>query len=70
MDGVFFALWKSSGRKPERRENYGLHPRPSGLGRLLVAVAIIGVATCVLDHMAARKGAVVAASYGSSQQGR
>ncbi|MET3579250.1 hypothetical protein ABID19_002275 [Mesorhizobium robiniae] len=73
MDGLFFALWKSSGRKPERREDYGLHPPPSGFGRLLAAVAIIGVAASVLDHMAARKGAAdaaVAAFYGSSPQGR
>ncbi|RWQ41475.1 MAG: hypothetical protein EOS21_13650 [Mesorhizobium sp.] len=71
MDGLFFALWKGSGRKLERREDYGLHPPPSGFGRLLAAVAIIGVAASVLDHAAARKGAAdaVAASYGSSQQG-
>ncbi|TIT03686.1 hypothetical protein [Mesorhizobium sp.] len=71
MDGLFFALWKSSGRKPERREDYG-HPPPSGFGRLLAAVAIIGVAASVLDHAAARKGAadtVVAVSYDSPQQG-
>ncbi|SJM31614.1 hypothetical protein [Mesorhizobium delmotii] len=73
MDGLFIALWKSSGRKPERREDYWLHPPPFGFGRLLAAVAIIGVAACVLDHAATGIGAAdteVAASYGSPQQGR
>ncbi|WP_245437157.1 hypothetical protein [Mesorhizobium helmanticense] len=72
MDNLFFALWKMPGRKVVRQEDYWLHPPPSGFGRLLAAVAIIGVAVCSLDH-AAGKGAadtVVAASYGSSQQGR
>jgi hypothetical protein len=72
MDSLFFALWKSSGRKPERREDLGLHPPPFGFGRLLAAVAIIGAAASVLDHAAERRGAadtVGAASYRSSQQG-
>ncbi|WP_036240694.1 hypothetical protein [Mesorhizobium sp. STM 4661] len=72
MDGLFFALWKRPGRRAVRREDFWLHPPPSGVGRLLVAVAIIGVAVCVLDHAAAGKGAadtLVTASYGPSQQG-
>jgi len=42
-------------------------------GRLLAAVAIIGVAACLLDHAAAVEGkadTLVIASYGSLQQGR
>ncbi|CAN7271180.1 hypothetical protein LJR234_001324 [Mesorhizobium amorphae] len=72
MDNLFFALWKRPGRKAERPEDFWLHPPPSGLGRLLAAVAIIAVAACLLDHAAAVKGpadSVTAASYGSSLQG-
>lgn len=72
MDNLFFALWKRPGRKAVRQEDFWLHPPPSGFGRLLAAVAIIGVAACLLDYAAAVKGTadtVVAASYGSSQQG-
>ena len=72
MDSLFFALWKSPGRKAGRREDFWLHPPPSGLGRLLAAVAIIGIAACLLDHAATVRGnadTLVTASYGSSQQG-
>ncbi|OWK20948.1 hypothetical protein AJ88_24675 [Mesorhizobium amorphae CCBAU 01583] len=72
MDNLFFALWKRPGRKAERPEDFWLHPPPSGLGRLLAAVAIIAVAACLLDYAAAVKGpadSVTTASYGSSLQG-
>jgi hypothetical protein len=72
MDNLFFTLWKSPGRKAGRQEDYWLHPPASGFGRLLMAIAIIGIAACLLDHAAAVKGnadTFVAASYGSSQQG-
>ena len=72
MDNLFFALWKRSGCKAGRQEDFWLHPPRSGFGRLLAAVAIIAVAACLLDHAAAVKGAadsVVTASYVSSQQG-
>jgi hypothetical protein len=72
MDNLFFALWKRPGRKAGRQEDFWLDPPPSGLGRLLAAVAIIGVAACLLDYTAAVKGAadtVTTATYGSSQQG-
>jgi hypothetical protein len=72
MDDLFFTLWKSPGRKAGRREDFWLHPPASGFGRLLVAIAIIGIAAWLLDHAVAVKGnadTVVAASYGSSQQG-
>ncbi|RUU56720.1 hypothetical protein [Mesorhizobium sp. M2C.T.Ca.TU.002.02.1.1] len=70
MDDLFFSLWRRSGGKPQRREDFWLNPPPSGFGRLLVAVAVIGVAACLLDHAGAAKGAadtVRTASYGSSQ---
>ncbi|WP_256752007.1 hypothetical protein [Mesorhizobium sp. Mes31] len=72
MDSLFFALWKSPGRKAGRREDFWLHPPPSGLGRLLAAVAIIGIAACLLDHAAggAPADTLIASTYGSSQQGR
>jgi hypothetical protein len=72
MDNLFFALWKGAGCKAGRREDFWLHPPVSGFGRLLAAVAIIGIAACLLDHAAAVKDnadTLVTASYGSSQQG-
>ncbi|WP_201412381.1 hypothetical protein [Mesorhizobium sp. J8] len=72
MDNLFFSVWQRSGGKPRRKEDFWLDLPPSGFGRLLVAVAVIGVAACLLDHGAARGAAdtVRAGSYGSSQQGR
>ncbi|UVK42499.1 hypothetical protein BPNPMPFG_004190 [Mesorhizobium sp. AR07] len=73
MDNLLFALWKDPGHKAGRREEFWLHPPASGFGRLLVAIAIIGIAACLLDHAAAavegNADTLVAASYGSSQQG-
>lgn len=72
MDNLFFALWKSPGDRPERQEDFWLDPPAPILGRLLAALAIIGVAACLLDHAAAVEGKAdtfVTASYGSSQQG-
>ncbi|TJX66070.1 MAG: hypothetical protein E5W21_10495 [Mesorhizobium sp.] len=73
MDGLFFALWKRPGRRPEREEDFWLDPPASGFGRLLAAVAVIVVAACLLDHAAAFGGAadtIITASYGPSQHGR
>ncbi|MFC3326400.1 hypothetical protein [Mesorhizobium cantuariense] len=70
MDNLFFALWNGAGRKAGRPEDFWLHPPASGFGRLLAAVAIIGIAACLLDHAAERNAdTLVAASYGSTQQG-
>ena len=71
MDNLFFALWKSPGHGPERQEDFWLDPPAPVFARLLAAVAIIGVAACLLDHAAAAAGkadTLVVASYGSSQQ--
>ncbi|BAV48774.1 hypothetical protein MesoLj113a_11350 [Mesorhizobium sp. 113-1-2] len=73
MDNLFFALWKSPGNKAGRQEDFWMDPPAPVFGRLLAAVAIIGVAACLLDHAAAVEGkadTLVIASYGSPQQGR
>lgn len=72
MDNLFFALWKDAGRKAGRRGDFWLHPPPSGFGRLLAAVVIIGIAVCLLDHAAGKGPAdtLIASSYDSSSQGR
>ena len=71
MDNLFFALWRRPGRRVQRPEDFWLDPPPSGLGRLVAAVAIIGVAACLLDQAAVRSKAdsIAVASYGSSQEG-
>ena len=71
LDNLFFALWKTPGRKSGRQEDFWLDPPAPVFGRLLAAVAIIGVAACLLDHAAAVEGkadTLVVASYGSYQQ--
>lgn len=70
MNNLFSAHWTSTGRRADRQESDPLRVPPSGLGRLLAAVAIIGIAVSLLDHVAAGNGThdtVIA--YGSSQQG-
>jgi hypothetical protein len=72
MDNLFFALWNGAGCKAGRGEDFWLYPPASGFGRLLAAVAIIGIAACLLDHAAMvrdKADTLVTASYGSSQQG-
>ncbi|TIQ35619.1 MAG: hypothetical protein E5X48_12910 [Mesorhizobium sp.] len=72
MDNLFFALWRRPGRRAQQPEEFWLDPPPLGLGRLVVALAIIGVAACLLDHAAAVRGkadSIAVASYGSSQEG-
>jgi hypothetical protein len=72
MDDLFFALWERRGRSLRPRQDFWLDPPASGFGRLLAAVAIIGVSACLLDHAAPDTGKadiVAAASYGPSQEG-
>jgi hypothetical protein len=68
VNNLFSAHWNGpSGRASPRNIDCS---RPSGFGRLLAAIAIIGIAVSLLDHAAAGKGAndtVIA--YGSSEQG-
>lgn len=68
MNNLFSAHWNDADKSTRLREIEC--SRYSGFGRLLAAVAVIGIAVCVLDHAAAGKdaaGTVIA--YGSSQQG-
>ena len=72
MDNLFFAIWRGSGRKTQRPEDFWLDPPSGGFHRLLLAVAIIGAGAWLLDHGIAGAGkadTLVAASYGSSQYG-
>lgn len=70
MNNLFSAHWTSTGRVADRQEIDRLSLPPSGFGRLLAAVAIIGIAVCALDHAAAGKGATdTVVAYGPSEQG-
>ncbi|CAN7246699.1 hypothetical protein [Mesorhizobium sp. LjRoot246] len=69
MNNLFSAHWTSTGRRAGLQESDPLHVPPSGFGRLLAAVAIIGIAVSLLDHVAAGKGLTdTVIAYGSSQQ--
>jgi hypothetical protein len=72
MNNLFSAHWRCTGREAGEQEADWSHPPYSGFGRLLAAVAIIGVAVSVLDYVAGKSPAdtSIASSYGSSQQGR
>lgn len=72
MDNLFFAIWRGSGRKTQRPEDFWLDPPSGAFHRLLLAVAIIGAGAWLLDHDIAADGkadTLVAASYGSSHHG-
>ncbi|MER8415327.1 hypothetical protein [Mesorhizobium sp. M0618] len=70
MNNLFSAHWTSTGRRADLGERDPLHVPPSGFGRLLAAVAIIGIAISLLDHVAAGKDSTdIVIAYGSSQQG-
>jgi hypothetical protein len=73
MNNLFSAHWTSTGRKAGAQEVDWLNPPPSGFGRLLAAVAIIGIAVCILDYASSKGSAdtlIASSDYGSSQQGR
>ncbi len=70
MNMLFCAQWKNTGRSVGRQEADWMHQPVSCFGRFLAAVAIIGVAVCILDHAAAGKGraySLIASSYDSSE---
>jgi hypothetical protein len=69
MNDLFSAHWTSTGRKAGEQEIDWLQQPASGFGRLLAAVAIIGVGVCVLDHAAGKGPAdsLIASSYDSSR---
>ncbi|UCI08356.1 hypothetical protein [Mesorhizobium sp. B1-1-8] len=71
MDNLFFALFERPDRRGRSRQDFWLDQPVSGFGRLLAAVAIIGVAACLLDHAASQGKAdtIAAAAYGSQQEG-
>jgi hypothetical protein len=68
MNNLFSAHWNGpSGRASPRNIDCS---RPSGFGRLLAAIAIIGIAVILLDHAAAGMRATdTVIAYGSSEQG-
>ncbi|MBA1143950.1 hypothetical protein [Mesorhizobium neociceri] len=70
MNNLFSAHWTSTGRSADLREIDRLRLPPSGFGRLLAAIAIIGIAVILLDHAAAGASATdTVIAYGSSEQG-
>ncbi|RWK29831.1 hypothetical protein [Mesorhizobium sp.] len=70
MNNLFSAHWRDTGRKAAEQEAAWLDRQPYGFGRLLVAVAIFGVAVSLVDHAAVKSPAGALAANGSSQQGR
>ncbi len=78
MNNLFSAHWNGAEGGPRKIDCPSVCQTPSGFGRLLAAIAVIGIAVCVLDHVAAGKAATgtlmiaygdTGIAYGSSQQG-
>jgi len=71
MDNLFLAILGKSGRNGRQLEELWLDPPASGFGRLAAAIAIIGVAACLLDHAAtaSKTDTIAFASYESSTEG-
>jgi len=71
MDNLFLAIWGRPGRKAMRLEEFWLDPPALGFGRLAAALAIIGVAACLLDHAATagKTDTVAFAPYDASMKG-
>jgi len=70
MNNLFSAHWRDTGRKAAEQEAEWSYQPPSGYGRLLAAVAIIGVTVSVVDHAAVKSSAETLVANGLSQQGR
>jgi hypothetical protein len=72
MDMLFVVHWRGFGPNAGGQQaDWPVRPH-SGFGRLLVAVAIIGAAVCLLDHAAGKGVAdtVTASSYDSTREWR
>lgn len=71
MDNLFVAILGKPERKDRRAEAFWLDPPAPGLRRLVAAIAIVGVAACLLDHVAAASKTDVAAfaSYNVATEG-
>ena len=69
MNNLFSAHWTGTARTAGGQEADWSRLPPSGFGRLLAAVAIIGVGVCFLDHAAGKGPAdsLIASSYDSSR---
>ncbi|RVD56570.1 hypothetical protein EN828_24625 [Mesorhizobium sp. M2D.F.Ca.ET.185.01.1.1] len=69
MDNLFVAIWGKPGVR--RPEEFWLDPPAPGLGRLVAAIAIVGVAACLLDHMAtaSKTDTTASASYNVAIEG-
>ncbi|MER8549689.1 hypothetical protein NKI39_13935 [Mesorhizobium sp. M0664] len=79
MNNLFSAHWTSTGHRAGEQQADWSRLQPSGFGRLLAAIAIIGIAVSLLDYAAAGldsaagKGSAeisVASSSASSQEWR
>jgi hypothetical protein len=69
MDNLFLAIWGRPGRKGVRLEEFWLDSPTLGFGRLAVAIAIVGVAACILDHAATASRTDTVAFHGASTKG-
>lgn len=69
MDNLFLAVWGKPERKGRLLEEFWLDPPALGFGRLAAAIAIIGVAICLLDHAATAGKTDAVAFYNLSTKG-
>ncbi|MDX8525287.1 hypothetical protein RFM68_12275 [Mesorhizobium sp. MSK_1335] len=71
MDNLFLAILGKTGRNARRPEGLWLDPPAPGFARLAAAIAIIGVAACLLDHAAigCKTDTIAFAPYNASTEG-
>ncbi|RAZ74873.1 hypothetical protein [Mesorhizobium atlanticum] len=69
MDNLFVAIWGKPERKARRVEAFWLDSPTPGLGRLAAAIAIVGVAACLLDHTASKTDTAAIAFYNVATEG-
>lgn len=65
MDNLYLVIWS----KPRRPKEFWLDPPASGYGRLVAALAVIGVAAWLLDHVATAGKTDTAAFHDASAKG-